>query len=88
MIYIPIFMLSALVGAAFSRLTPAWVPSIVCAAAFTGLVIYNEFIVPYKEGDASLWPIALLFGIPVTSFGAYAGWHLARRILLRRWGNP
>lgn len=42
-------------------------------AGFVLFVLFNEYVLPYRGGGASMWPIAVLLGAPVALFGAILG---------------
>jgi hypothetical protein len=49
---------------------------VVCFVAF---VLFDALVLPYRGGGASLWPIALMFGVPLILLGSLAGALVARR---------
>jgi hypothetical protein len=42
-------------------------------AAFITYILFHAYVLPYRGGGASMWPIAILFGAPVACLGALAG---------------
>ena len=56
----------------------ALISLIVPPVAFTGYILFNEFVLPPRGGGASMWPIALLFGIPIVLGGSLVGVLLGR----------
>ncbi len=59
-------LLAAFVGAAAAKLLKRQAAIVAGGAvAWLGLLaflLYNEYLVPYQGGGASMWPIAQLFG--------------------------
>jgi hypothetical protein len=53
------FLAGALGYAKTRRKLPSWLASCCVVPVF---VLFAEFILPYKGGGASMWPIALMFG--------------------------
>jgi hypothetical protein len=55
-----------------------WASLLFPTAAFVALVLFVEFVLPYGGGGASMWPLALIFGIPlcfaVSVFGLLFAW--------------
>jgi len=50
---------------------------------FVNTVMIDEYVLPYRGGGASMWPIALIVGSPIALAGAIFGAHFAPRILRR-----
>jgi hypothetical protein len=40
---------------------------------FTLFILFDAYVLPYRGGGASMWPIAILFGTPVALLGAFLG---------------
>lgn len=51
----------------------AWLSVSVPAAGFVALILFDEIVLPYRGGGASMWPIALLFGVPTAILGSCLG---------------
>ena len=49
---------------------------VVCFVAF---VLFDAYVLPYRGGGASMWPIAILFGAPVVLAGGLLGFFIGRR---------
>lgn len=49
---------------------------VVCFVAF---VLFDAYVLPYRGGGASMWPIAILFGAPVVFAGGLLGFFAGRR---------
>ena len=43
------------------------------------VLMYYEYVVPYREGDASLWPIALMYGGALSAAASGAAFLIAGR---------
>ena len=56
----------------FSVTTP-----LVCFLAF---VLFAEFVLPSRGGGASMWPIAIIFGVPVVLAGTLLGFFVGDRL--------
>ncbi|HEY0683466.1 MAG TPA: hypothetical protein VGD45_14120 [Steroidobacter sp.] len=54
----------------------------VCApvVGFVLWILFDSYVLPYRGGGASMWPLAILFGTPVAFLGAIFGVMLARSI--------
>jgi hypothetical protein len=63
--WIPIVLLSALVGAAFGFLVHGrkaiWLGAGVPWSGVLAWILYEEYFVPYQGGGASMWPVAVGF---------------------------
>jgi hypothetical protein len=47
-----------------------WLPTV----GFVALILFDEFVLPYRGGGASMWPLALLFGVPFAIAEAFSGY--------------
>jgi len=54
---------------------------------FVALILLDEFVLPYHGGGASMWPLALLFGIPTALAGSVLGTLIALVSRLGRQAN-
>lgn len=52
------------------------------------LILFDEFVLPYRGGGASMWPLALLFGVPTTIFMSLLGVLCAWMFQPERTGEP
>ena len=52
-------------------------------ACFVVFVLFDAYVLPYRGGGASMWPIAILFGAPVAFAGGLLGF-----VIGRRFGKP
>lgn len=51
-----------------------WLLSVLLpTVGFVALILFDEFVLPYREGGASMWPLALLFGVPITIVASLLG---------------
>ncbi len=50
-----------------------WLSVIAPVAGFISFVLFDAYVLPYRGGGASMWPIAVLFGAPVALLGAFLG---------------
>jgi amino acid transporter len=57
---------------------------VVCSVLF---VLFDAYVLPYRGGGASMWPIAVLFGAPVAVGGGLLGVVIARRLDKSRQGG-
>ncbi len=64
--WIPLVLLSVVAGAgagaAFKGRKAVFMGGAVPWCAFLGWLLYNEYVLPYQGGGASMWPVAQLFG--------------------------
>ena len=51
----------------------AWLSMAVPALGFAAFILADEYILPYRGGGASMWPIALVLGEAVVLTGAGLG---------------
>lgn len=74
MAFVVIFVLSFVVALALrwfgclrklSVLTPP--------VAFIACILFDAYVLPYRGGGASMWPVAVIFGAPVALLGALCG---------------
>ena len=56
-----------------------WVSITVPVVCFVLFVLFDAYVLPYRGGGASMWPIAILFGAPVAAGGGLLGVVIARR---------
>lgn len=63
------------------RLLYAVSAPVVCVVA---LVLVDAYVLPYRGGGASMWPIAILFGAPVAFAGGLLGFIVGRRLEKQR----
>jgi len=82
-----IALLSGTVGAMSGALVRGgWAVFLGAALPWLGLLaylLYNEYVLPYRGGGASMWPVAQLFG---GTLAAFTGASAALAVLLfRRW---
>ena len=81
MVFFILFILGLLISFGLQRWLGITVISLsVPSIGFIGYVLFCEFVLPYRGGGASMWPIALLFGIPVVLTGSACGLFLCRSI--------
>jgi asparagine N-glycosylation enzyme membrane subunit Stt3 len=52
-------------------------------ASFVVFVLFDAYVLPYRGGGVSMWPIAIMFGAPVAFAGGLLGF-----IIGRRFGKP
>ncbi|WP_161811228.1 hypothetical protein [Steroidobacter agaridevorans] len=50
-----------------------WLAAPLSSISFAALILLDEFVLPYRGGGASMWPIALLFGVPTAVAGSLFG---------------
>jgi len=50
-----------------------WLSLTLPTVGFVALILLDEFVLPYRGGGASMWPLALLFGIPLAVAGSIFG---------------
>ena len=79
MAFVILFILGLLISLGLQRwlrsgLISLSVPSI----GLISYVLLCEFVLPYRGGGASMWPIALIFGIPLVLTGSACGLFLGR----------
>ena len=77
------FLLLYILGLLISMGLERWLRSAVIALSapslgFIAWVLFGAFVLPYGGGGASMWPIALLFGIPVVLAGSACGLFVCR----------
>lgn len=75
-------MLAFLGGAVLQFLTHRWAVAVAMPTIALGLwILFTEFLVPYKGGGASMWPIALFFVVAYSAVGSFSGAWLMSAIL-------
>lgn len=62
-----------------------WLSLSLPAVGFVSFLLHDAYIAPYRGGGASMWPIAVLFGMPVILLGSVCGVAAAR--LAKTWRN-
>lgn len=70
------FVLALVLQRKFKR---QWVSVTVPVVCFVAFVLFDAYVLPYRGGGASMWPIAILFGAPVAVVGGLVGVFVARR---------
>ncbi len=50
-----------------------WVSVSVPVVCFVLFVLFDAYVLPYRGGGTSMWPIAILFGAPVAFLGGVCG---------------
>ena len=50
-----------------------WLSASLPTSGFVALILLDEFVLPYRGGGASMWPLALLFGVPTAIAGSLLG---------------
>lgn len=79
MAFVILFILGLLISLGLQRwLRSALISLSVPSMGFITYVLFCEFVLPYGGGGASMWPIALIFGIPVVLTGSACGLFLGR----------
>jgi hypothetical protein len=65
-IWMAIAVISAFVGALCARIDRRWLSLLAGTAipwfGFLAILLIQEYVLPYRGGGASMWPIAQLFG--------------------------
>src|SRR3989344_2917403 len=64
-----------------------WVSITVPVVCFVGFVLFDAYVLPYRGGGASMWPIAIIFGVPVVVAGGLLGVNVGRRFIKPRQGG-
>ncbi len=69
-----LFFVAMAVGAGLKVWTKrTWISIVTPVILFVGYLLFNEYVMPYRGGGASMWPIAVMFGAPVALIGAIIG---------------
>ena len=72
--FVLLFALSFLASAVLQWvLRRVWLSLLVPVLGFVLFILYDEFVLPYAGGGASMWPIAIALGAPVALLGAVVG---------------
>jgi len=50
-----------------------WMSLSLPTVGFVALILLDEFVLPYRGGGASVWPLANLFGVPTAIAGSVLG---------------
>lgn len=80
MAFLIIFVLAFVLGLVLQRKGKRlWVSITAPVACFVAFVLFDAYVLPYRGGGASMWPIAILFGAPVVAAGGLLGFLVARR---------
>ncbi len=78
------FLVGALVFAKTKHMGYSWLCSCAVVPAF---VLISEFVIPYKGGGASMWPIALVFGGGIGTLAGGAGVLFTSWLIRKSGGN-
>ena len=83
LLWIAIIGGAAVVGLLTARLmgdsrAAVWVAGVIAWLGMLAYLLINEYVLPYRGGGASMWPIAQLFGGTVAAFVAVVTCTLAR----------
>jgi hypothetical protein len=54
---------------------------------FVGFILLDAYVLPYRGGGASMWPVAVMLGTPVVLVGAMLGAILPSRFVSSAKGN-
>ena len=69
-----LFAVAFLVAFAFQWFRRWWWVSVSLPTfGFVSSILLDEFVLPYRGGGASMWPLALLFGVPTAIAGSLLG---------------
>jgi hypothetical protein len=69
-IFVFAFVLALVLQRKGKRLGFSVTVPVVCFVTF---VLFDAYVLPYRGGGASMWPIAILFGAPVALVGGLLG---------------
>lgn len=84
MAFLIVFVLAFVLALVLQRIGKRlWVSISVPIACFVAFVLFDAYVLPYRGGGASMWPIAILFGAPVAAVGGLVGALVARRFRAR-----
>jgi len=61
----------------------AWPALLTPLALFVAFVLFDAYVLPYRGGGASMWPIAIIFGGPVILAGSIVGILIAAQLRKR-----
>jgi len=75
-IFVFAFVLALVLQRKGKRLGFSVTVPVVCFVTF---VLFDAYVLPYRGGGASLWPIAILFGVPVALVGGLLGFLIGHR---------
>ena len=64
------FVLSLVLHLTIGRMLVSLSVPVVCFVLF---VLFDSYVLPYRGGGASMWPIAIIFGAPVAFLGGVYG---------------
>lgn len=74
MTFLVLFSLALAAGFILQRtVRRRWLSVAGPVAGFISLALFNEYVLPYRGGGASMWAIAVVFGAPVALLGALLG---------------
>lgn len=80
-VWIILLASSAAIGCLCARLIKEENVSFLAAAllpvlAFLFCLLFDTYVLPYRGGGASMWPIALMVGSPPAAISGIVGWML------------
>lgn len=75
-IFVAAFILALVLQHKGKRIGFSVTAPFICLVAF---VLFDAYVLPYRGGGASMWPIAILFGAPVVLAGGLLGFFIGRR---------
>ena len=88
MAFVIIFVLAFILAFALQFTVKCqWVSITVPVVCFVGFVLFDAYVLPYRGGGASMWPIAIIFGVPVVVAGGLLGVNVGRRFIKPRQGG-
>jgi len=83
--YVILVVLAVLVGGVLRVVTKNRPVAVLAQVVlFIGLILLDAYVLPYRGGGASMWPIAVLLGSPVVFLGAALGAFLGPRVMQPR----
>lgn len=74
MAFLILFAMAAAASFGLHWLKGLWPLSILIpTVGFVGCILFDAYVLPYRGGGASMWPIAVLVGSPVVLIGGLCG---------------
>jgi hypothetical protein len=61
----------------------SWLSILAPVVTFIAFLLFDAYVLPYRGGGASMWPIAVMFGSPIALLGAIFGVVVARSLKTR-----
>jgi hypothetical protein len=74
MAFLILFAMAAATSFGLHWLKGLWPLSVfIPTVGFVGCILFDAYVLPYRGGGASMWPIAVLLGSPVVLIGGLCG---------------